>query len=147
MGNTKDVGDETEARVLAACIGHGHTVSVPFGDNDRYDLLVDIDGNLQRVQCKTGWIEGDCVRFKTASKTTVDGEAVTREYGPEIDAFAVRCRDTGNLYWVPRTAAGAKSTYLRLGEPEIEHPSVNRASEYAFADRIRQVGRSEDDGR
>jgi hypothetical protein len=136
MGNTKDVGDRTESAVLAALIARGCSVAVPFGDNDRYDLVAEVSGSLHRVQCKTGWIEGECIRFKTASETTVDGEATAVDYGENIDVFAVRCRDTDSLYWVPRQDVGRKNTYLRRGEPEIDHPSVNRAAGYALSKRV-----------
>ncbi|SDG10461.1 group I intron-associated PD-(D/E)XK endonuclease [Halorientalis regularis] len=132
MGNTKDTGDTTEAQIIHALIARGYSVSIPFGDNDSYDLIVDAGSTLHRVQCKTGWIEDECVRFKTASKTTVDGSVVARDYGDAIDAFAVRCRDTDQLYWVPESKAGRKNTYLRVTEPEIDHPSVNDAAAFRF---------------
>ncbi|MFT4884888.1 MAG: hypothetical protein ACI8U4_002406, partial [Natronomonas sp.] len=73
------------------------------------------------------------VRFKTASKTTADGEPVRRSYTPdEVDAFAVRRRDTGDLYWVPFDVAGRKNTYLRIEPPDIDHPSVTLAEEHRF---------------
>ncbi|ADB59250.1 hypothetical protein Htur_0349 [Haloterrigena turkmenica DSM 5511] len=134
--NTKQTGDETEAQIIAALIEHGYSVSIPFGDNDRYDLVVDTEHGLRRVQCKTGWIEDEVVRFKTASKTTVDGTVALTDYDGDIDAFAVRCKDTDELYWVPLEAAGRKNTYLRLTEPEIDHPNVKRAERYRFERRL-----------
>lgn len=134
--NTKQTGDETEARIIAALIGEGYSVSVPFGDNDKYDLVVDTDSRLLRIQCKTGWIEDEVIRFKTASKTTTDGDVTMNDYDGEIDAFAVRCKDNRELYWVPIEDVGKKSTYLRLSEPEIDHPSVNLAETYRFGVRL-----------
>lgn len=134
--NTKQIGDETEARIIAALIAEGHSVSVPFGDNDKYDLVLDTGDRLQRVQCKTGWIEDEVVRFKTASQTTVDGDIKMNSYDGEVDAFAVRCKDNGELYWVPIEDVGKKSTYLRLAEPKIDHPSVNLAETYRFDVRL-----------
>jgi hypothetical protein len=144
MRNTKDVGDETETKVLAELVTRGYSVAIPFGDNDGYDLVAEIGGELFRVQCKTGWTEDECIRFKTGSKTTVNGEETMREYGTEVDAFAVRCRDTEGLYWVPRADVGKKSTYLRLDEPDIDHPSVNRAAEYAFSNQLPAPAAAED---
>ncbi|WP_207586859.1 group I intron-associated PD-(D/E)XK endonuclease [Halomontanus rarus] len=130
--NTKQTGDETEAKIIAALISEGYSVSIPFGDNDRYDLILETGTALLRVQCKTGWIEDDVVRFKTASKTTYNGEVEITGYDGEIDAFAVRCKDNEALYWVPIEDAGKKSTYLRLTEPAIDHPSVKPAKQYRF---------------
>jgi hypothetical protein len=131
--NTKQVGDISEIMVLAELVKRDYTVSVPFGDNDPYDLIVDIEDELYRVQVKTGWIEDDCVRFKTASKTTVEGTPRTNDYDTgDIDAFAVRCKDTSSLYWVPVGSAGKKNTYLRIESPAIDHPNVSLATEFTF---------------
>lgn len=134
--NTKQTGDETEARILSALIAEGDSVSIPFGDNDKYDLVLDTGTQLLTVQCKTGWIEDDVVRFKTASKTTVDGDVTMNDYDDAVDVFAVRCKESDELYWVPVDDAGKKSTYLRLTEPKIDHPSVNRAEAYRFDVRL-----------
>jgi hypothetical protein len=69
--NTKQVGDETEAKIMAALIAEGCTISVLFGDNESYDLVLDTGATLERVQCKPGWIEDDVVRFKTAKQDNV----------------------------------------------------------------------------
>ena len=134
--NTKQTGDETEAQIIAALIENEYSVAIPFGDNDRYDLVADTGTELFRIQCKTGWIEDEVIRFKTASKTTSGGTVTTTDYDGDIDAFAVRCRDTDDLYWVPLEDAGTKNTYLRLMEPEIDHPNVKRAEAYRFDRRL-----------
>lgn len=131
--NTKQIGDTSEAVVLAALIRRGYSVSIPFGDNDPYDLVVDGAESLLRVQVKTGWLEEGCVRFKTASKTTAGGQRVDRDYtAGEVDGFAVRCRDSDVLYWVPVEDVGRKHTYLRVTQAEIDHPSINRAEEFVL---------------
>ncbi|MFB6163795.1 MAG: group I intron-associated PD-(D/E)XK endonuclease [Haloarculaceae archaeon] len=136
MGNTKDTGDTTEALILHELVSRGYSVSIPFGDNDKYDLVVEGDGDLLRVKCKTGWLEDARVRFKTVSTTTEDGDPITEGYAGRIDAFAVRCRETDRLYWVPEPEAGTENTYLRTDEPTIDHPSVNHADEYVFDERL-----------
>ena len=50
-GNTKSVGDETEVAILHELVEAGWSVSIPFGDNDKYDLVVDDGDELYRVQC------------------------------------------------------------------------------------------------
>lgn len=137
--NTKQVGDVTEVRILAKLVAEGYSVSIPYGDDDPYDLLVDSETLIRKVQCKTGWVEDDVIRFKTASKTTTDGAVTMVDYGDEIDAFAVYCDDRSEFYWVPVDEAGSKSTYLRLTEPKIDHPHVNRASEFTFHNRLPEM--------
>jgi hypothetical protein len=135
--STKQVGDESEAAVLAELVERGYSVSIPFGDNDPYDLVVDAEPELYRVQVNTGWLEDGRVRFKTCSRTTEGGDPATRDYtATEVDAFAVRCRELGTLYWVPIEVTGAKNSYLRVEPPDIEHPSVNHAAEFRFDENL-----------
>jgi hypothetical protein len=45
--NTK--GNLTELRVLSRVTELGHTVSIPFGNKDRYDQIWDVNGKLLKV--------------------------------------------------------------------------------------------------
>mgnify|MGYP002738007242 FL=1 len=51
--NTKAIGNVGEARVLSELISLGIPVCLPFGDNERYDLVADFNGRLVRIQVKT----------------------------------------------------------------------------------------------
>lgn len=57
--NSKSVGEITEGIVLAKMLRLGYVALIPFGNNQRYDLVVDKgDGAFIRGQCKTGEICG-----------------------------------------------------------------------------------------
>ncbi|WP_135826836.1 group I intron-associated PD-(D/E)XK endonuclease [Halorussus ruber] len=130
--NTKDKGDETEVKVISELISHGYSVSLPFGDNDKYDLIVDDSDSLHRVQCKTAWNnKPDTMRFNTHSQTTQEGEYHENSYHGEIDAFAVRYPVNEKLYWIDIDEATEQKMELRF-EAEIEHPSINWAADYEF---------------
>ncbi|MFD1644242.1 group I intron-associated PD-(D/E)XK endonuclease [Haloarchaeobius litoreus] len=132
-------GDETEAILLARLLECGCSVAVPFGDSDRYDLLVDDDGYLFRVQCKTGsWVNGT-VRFKLYSPTVTDGERVDTGYtAAEVDAYAVYSPETEAAYWVPISETGTGEMRLRVEKPEPKAPRsrLNWASEYLLVERF-----------
>lgn len=53
MVNTKQLGDIGVAAAILHYSRQEKVVLVPMGDSARYDLAVDIDGQLKRVQCKT----------------------------------------------------------------------------------------------
>lgn len=53
MGNTKQQGDTGVATAAAYYTLMGFTVSQPLTDNSKYDLIVDKNGTLCRVQVKT----------------------------------------------------------------------------------------------
>jgi len=39
--NTKRIGDISEAAVIWALVRMGYNISIPFGENHRYDVLID----------------------------------------------------------------------------------------------------------
>ncbi len=66
MAHPKVIGDRSTLAIMAAFDLAGY-VSVPFGENTRYDLMIDNDGYLSRVQCKTGRLREGAIRFNTCS--------------------------------------------------------------------------------
>ena len=47
--NTKDKGNIGEAVILAEFMKKGISVSIPFGDNARYDLIAEFNGKLNKI--------------------------------------------------------------------------------------------------
>ncbi|WP_157972673.1 group I intron-associated PD-(D/E)XK endonuclease [Haloprofundus halophilus] len=137
--NTSRRGDETEATILGALMALGCSVSVPFRDSDRYDLIVDDSEALHRVQCKTGnWVNG-AIRFNLYSSTVVEGSRVDAEYTPdEIDAYAVYSPETKRVYWIPISDTGAGEMRLRVEDPHPKAPKsrINWASDYLVTEQF-----------
>ena len=50
--NTKQVGNLTELQCMTRLYELGCKVSVPFGNAEKYDLIIDINNRLYKVQCK-----------------------------------------------------------------------------------------------
>lgn len=114
----------------------GYDLSVPFGDNVKYDLIIDDDGVLFRVQCKTAWkTNHGTIRFNTHSQTTRDGKYHESSYVGEIDAFIVRHPEQELLYWVDIQEASEKKMDLRY-DAAIDHPSINWADDYELGETI-----------
>ncbi len=67
MMHPKDVGDRTTLAVMLALHESGYQVALPFGENTRYDLILDDSERLLRVQCKTGRLRMGAVELSTAS--------------------------------------------------------------------------------
>lgn len=132
MRNSKAIGDETEARAIATLVAHGYSVSIPFGDNDKYDLIADDGSELTRIQCKTGWSnKPETLRFNTHSQTTRDGQYHETTYHGSVDAFLVYYPETERFYCIDAAEATAQKMELRF-DGEIDHPAINWASEYEF---------------
>jgi hypothetical protein len=103
MEHPKVVGDRSTLAIMAALELVGYAILVPFGENTRYDLVVDDGTTLRRVQCKTGRLRGGAVRFKACSQYSHHRKpkVVRRDYLGEIDDFAVYCPDTMGVYLIP----------------------------------------------
>ena len=65
----KRKGILTEESLKLWFLQQGFSVSVPIGDDDRYDFIVDFDGKLIKMQSKTSNLTRtvDCLNFATAS--------------------------------------------------------------------------------
>lgn len=81
----------------------GLGVLVPFGENTRYDLVIDNGRCLARVQCKTGRLRSGAVRWSLCSNYGhhANPQIVQRDYHGDIDYFGVYCPETEGVYLIP----------------------------------------------
>src|SRR5207244_6448342 len=112
--HTVDVGDQTEAISLAELTRRGYRVLLPFGSNQRYDLVLDIDGSFIRVQCKTGRLRDGCVVFRAQSIRSNTHKCLARDYKDDVELFIVHCPDTRRLYVIPIDDATRTQGTLRI---------------------------------
>jgi hypothetical protein len=98
----KDIGDGSTLAIMTALRETGVGLYVPFGENTRCDLIVD-DGELIRVQCKTGRLREGAIRFAVCSSYGHhrNPQTARRNYVGQIDYFAVYCPETAGVYMVP----------------------------------------------
>ena len=119
MEHPKDVGDKTTLAVMAALLQAGYAISVPFGENTRYDLVIDDGVRLARVQCKTGRLRAGAVTFNTASTYLHHPHpgVSRRAYRGEIEFFGVYCAATGRVYLVPIDHVHTRTSAMLRTEP------------------------------
>ncbi len=110
--NTKAKGELSEGIILAALLKLGHSVAVPFGNNQRYDLILDEGGTLLRVQAKTGRMYQGCVVFNACSTNPYTGKKTG--YTGQVDLFLVYCPATDKVYRVPVEVCGTTEVRLRV---------------------------------
>ena len=99
MRNTKKIGDVSEAKILATLLAKGFVVLTPFGDNQRYDLVTELDGKFSRIQCKTGKLIKGVIKAHFTSVSS-NGQNV-RTYAGQVEYFAVYCPQNDKSYLVP----------------------------------------------
>ena len=118
--DTKTIGDRSEVAVLAALAQRGYLISIPFGENHRYDLIADDGSKLLRIQVKTGRLRTASFSTTAAARTDTSrsGSLALRPYFGEIDYLAVYCPQNGKTYLIPEAALVRTMGSLRLEPTE-----------------------------
>jgi len=114
--DTKTIGDISEAQVILAMRKLGFDVSLPFGENQRYDLVIDDGQKLSRVQVKTGRVRGGVIRYNCSSSHAHRG-GTARPYFGQIEYLGVYCPETGKVYILPEKELTSTNAHLRLVPP------------------------------
>ena len=112
-----DIGLRTEAAILSELTRRGYAVLVPWGVNQRYDLVLDLGGEFLRAQCKTGRLSDGAVGFYTRSIRTNTKHILKRGYRGEADLFLVYCPENSQIYAVPVDEAPGDRMLLRVAPP------------------------------
>lgn len=132
MSETKDKGDMVEALVQAEFIRRGFTVLRPFGENNRYDLVVDVGGDFLRIQCKHAPYKHGCIKCDFRIGTIPNGNKYETYREGEIDGYAIYCKELDELYWIPFEDAPKTSMSLRVDDSKGTGKNTNWAKEYKF---------------
>lgn len=127
--NTKYIGEITEGVILSKFLLNGYVVLQPFGDNQRYDLVIEKNKKFKTVQCKTGRVRNGSVYFNTSSNA---GGNNRKSYISEIDFFAVYCPENKQCYLIPIDKAPKSSMVLRIEKPKnnLCINTINWANDY-----------------
>lgn len=137
--NSKSKGNIGEAKVLARLVELGCSVLLPFGDNERYDLVVENSSkHLLKAQVKySSQLESDgCLEFQLYSSKNHTTNKVKSGYVGEIDIFLLYHSVTDEVYLLtPIDFENRKSMFLRT-KPTVNKQSkkVNFATDYILKD-------------
>ena len=135
MDYTQSIGNITELKCMTAFIELGYECSIPYGNNAKYDFVVDVNGKFWRIQCKSSHVshdhgkeDKDAFSFSTICQTT--NTKVTRRYRytkEDIDYFCTYYE--GNVYIVPVDKVSTSKT-LRFKPPKNNSSLYNKAEDY-----------------
>ena len=98
--NSKRIGNIGEAQVLAKFVDMGIPIYIPFGDDEKADLIAEFDGKLNKIQVKTSIkSKNGCSIFDLTSSTAHRTNGERRKYlNSEIDYFALYSLDRDKIY-------------------------------------------------
>lgn len=99
---TKQIGNIGEAKVLSEFVRLGTPVYLPFGDNEKADLIAEFNGKLNKIQVKSSQkIIEDKVKFSLVSSTMHRQNGVKHIYTEnEIDYFALYNLERDRVYLI-----------------------------------------------
>lgn len=112
-----DVGHRAEAAILAQLVQRGYRVLLPFGVNQRYDLVLESEGRFLKAQCKTGRMRDGVIQVSTQSIQSNTRFTRTRTYAGEVDLFIVYCAENECVYVIPADEVPARGMHLRVDLP------------------------------
>lgn len=128
-----DIGHRSEAAILAELVKRGYRILLPFGVNQRYDLVLATDEGFLKVQCKTGRLRAGVVRFSAQSVQSNTAGTRVKDYAGEVDLFAVYCPDNDRVYMVPVDEVPTTAMFLRVEKPRNQQRKrVRWAEDYAL---------------
>lgn len=136
MLNTVSIGDIGESVAIMKFTQKQCVVSKPLTNNSRYDLIIEYNNKLYRVQVKTTQSIKDEVKMEFALKTTnyTKGSWSSNGYNKEeIDLFFLYCveNDWCGLYIVDNDIP--KTIAIRLTPPKNNQvKGVNLAENFGF---------------
>lgn len=109
-------GAGAEAAITSAVIQLGLTVLRPLCEGRRYDLIVDLEPTLLRVQCKLARRTGGVLAIHLQTSRHTPKGYVHRSYSAaEIDAVGAYSPELGTCYLLPiDLVADRCSLHLRL---------------------------------
>lgn len=139
---SKQKGNLTELQCLTAFIEHGCGVSIPYGDNSKYDFIADINGKLYKVQVKTSSLKDENAILFSCRSTHVNCSGVKNErYSKEeVDYFATYWN--GQCYLIPVSECSVTKT-LRFAPPKSgQIKGISFAQDYELAKQLSQIGGS-----
>lgn len=138
MSNTVSIGDYGEALAVVNFLKKGAIVSKPLSNNARYDLIVEIEHKIYRVQVKaTNSIKEGKMEFATKTTNYTKGTWKSVSYsGREVDMFFLYCVENNwcGLYIVKDVDETIpQQLSIRLEPPKNNQKiGIRLAEDYAF---------------
>lgn len=129
-------GEKSELAVASELMSQGYSVSFPFGHNHQYDLIVDRNGSLYRVQVKTANHE-DGNRYYIPAQA----EKFQESY---VELFAGYSWDEETAFFIPVDEASGNRQRVtftdlqRMGSAE-NRDKANHISKYRFEEAIERI--------
>lgn len=130
--DTKHLGAQTELQCMTYLHGLGYNISIPYGDNARYDFILDVEHKLYKIQCKTSsLVEDGAYKFKTNTTQINTKGNYTNNYTEEdVDFFSTFIESKCYLVPLSHTSKGGQKTMRFVAPKNGQVKGITFAKEY-----------------
>ena len=128
-------GNIGEAAILFEFVKRGIPVSIPYGDNERYDLIAEFNGKLNKIQIKycSDETPNDGIVCPCASSYNhVSSEKEWKSYSGEIDYFCFWLPTDNLALIVPMSEIGEKKSITFKRTPSLTGQKSRLMSDFTF---------------
>lgn len=139
--NKKQQGNWAEIAVIKEFLKNDFKVSIPYGDNASYDLIIeDKSGQLYKVQVKSTSYEKrkNVYAFKTVKNRINTNQSFKVHYTQnEVDFFALYNIVLDEIYLLKYDEIDSEDTYIRT--EKISNNSSKLSEDYILDKRIKEL--------
>lgn len=138
--NNKSKGQISEARALYEFQKYGIPVCIPWGDNERYDLIAEFDNKFNRIQVKTCNEEqnGSIICYARSSTNHTTNKNLI-DYQEQVDYFVFVNHTYDLIAIVPIEEIG-ESKQIRLRVEPTKNNQIKGTrffKDYSFENKFR----------
>lgn len=123
--NEKQIkGITTELICMQKFVELGYIVSIPYGNNSRYDLLVDNGKTIWKIQCKTANLnQNGSYTIQTCNKVSTTTQRRTKHYTKDEIDFIVSLIDDQLVVIPVEFIENSTSRSFRIEPPKYSSKS------------------------
>ena len=142
--NTKQVGNLVELQCATRLYELGCAVSIPFGNSEKYDLIIDVNDKLYKIQCKHSseyfdeFGELEYIKFKCTWQSHNSNSWTQNKYKEnEIDYFATFYND--ECYLIPQSECSNEKRLRIKPTKNNQTKGVSFLKDYNAEERIKTL--------
>lgn len=134
--NNKQIGTIGEAAVLKELLKYDIPVYLPFGDNNKSDMVIEVNKKLYRIQVKTAnkVSEDGTIHFRTRY-TSNNRKNFHNSYSSEdIDFFILYSIELDESYLVSIDEVKGENFYIRIEESKTkQNKNIHYREDYLLS--------------
>jgi len=128
MEDTKTKGSVGELLVAADLLRIGWNISFPYGENTKYDLIIEKEGNIKRIQVKSVFPRKGVLHINCRSS---NNWSINKYLSTDFEFIAAVDLESHKIYYIPSNKIRNRLINLRLVQTSNnQKKKINLASDY-----------------